>query len=332
VRRPALVALGLALLVTAAVLTAQFGRGRGAPDPFPSPRNPDPAGTLAFQMLLGRRGVPAQVRRGLPREPGATLLWFAQTPRPYSGEEVENVLAWVRRGGHLLLVCGGPSLAPPPPVLRDLGLGFEPSLLSDPVPAQASPFAGVTLRPSAFLLRGGDIRVRGLSSDGRPCWVSGCLGRGTWAALADSFPFENEGLGREGNACFALGLAGDRPFVDESLFEAGPAGGTLGSEPLFWGALLQFALLGGLLLLSLRRLGPPLARPVAAGSPRLRAGIAHTLAEKRSLGELLDLEITLGSWSRTEGETLRSLARSGDWVGAYRRVRRRIVKGGCERP
>lgn len=327
-RRPALVVVALVALVTGAVLLAHLGGDRQPLNPYPSPGNGDPAGTLAFHMLLGRRGTPASVRPGLPDGTGATLLWFAHAPRTPSREESDAALAWVRGGGHLLLLCDGGNASPPPPLLDMLGLKFEPSPFGEPAPVRASPFAGVVLRPSSFELLQGGARIRGLTSDGRPCWVSGTLGRGTWEALADSYAFENQGLDREGNAFFALALVGPKPWVDLSHHQGSPAGRTLGNEPLFWGALLQFALLGGLLLFALRRLGPALEPPGAAGTLRLRAGIARTLAERRSPRELVQLEAESGRWSAAEGEVLRSMARSGDWVGAYRKIRRHLAEKG----
>ena len=310
------VALGLILLVS-----ALHWLGSPAPlSPFPDPKSPDPSGTLAYPMLLHKRAVPFELSGGPPpRE--RRLMLFAKSPFKYSKEEELAAVEWVRGGGHLVLVYAGDDSAGFPQIEERFGFGFFPATVADPVEVKALPFAGVSMRPGHFSLLIPEIKIKGSTGDDQPCWIWGRQGLGSWEAVADAHPLENSGLDEGGNALFALSLAGEGVRVDETLFRRGEKGGTLGQEPLFWGAFIQFALLGGLLLFQFRRLGAPIPPHAPVGSLRLRSSVAKTLSKPSRLVELVEIEGEMASLPAGERVKLVEAAARGEWKGAYLRVR-----------
>jgi len=328
-RRPVFLLAGIFLALAFVILITLSFAETDSLSPFPSPDSPDPAGTMALRMLAERRGIPFILESHLPLEERERLLWFVNSPKIYSPDELDEVRDWVARGGHLVLVFSESgfnfSFAQISPFLDDLGFNLMPSLLEEPAAAKMLPFRRVTLRPASFFIRNvRGIRIKGQNLSGSPCWIEGSWGNGTWEAVADSFAFENTGLAEGGNAYFALAMLGDGVSLDTRLFGifAGERH-TLGDEPLFWAVFLQALLLGGLLLLNFQRAAPPLEPPKPAGTVRMRSCLSQTLAERKAFDELVYIETSYGTWDPEQRRAVTSLATDERWREAYRILRER---------
>ncbi len=236
-------AVDIALTVVAVVaiaLLAIAGQGQRAQTPsaystYDFGRN----GYAALNELLRRENLTSgQFEQPVSLLDGARTLVVSgpaplETPIVLTAGDVSSLSAWVRDGGHLVLLgdvavpsstLGLPAIVPAKtPQHRAVAVG--PALRSAHVRQVAGTFDG-------FFSRNGKRRMREvLVSDGKPVAVRYGFGRGRITAIADPSVFANANLGRVDNARFAYAVLDRAPVAfDERVhgYEQGRS---------FWAAL-----------------------------------------------------------------------------------------------
>jgi hypothetical protein len=274
--------VALALFVALAALTlasASMGGGTGSSTfgRSGSIYDTSPGGASVLRRYFERGGltvVPVQGERFVPSGIGITTLFLLGTTDRIETADVTALHEFVRLGGTLVIAT-------------DLGLN-EGRLLDDfglsprgrairggDIPVRSAAFAvppvrtlsvdfGLALKPrddATPLILDGDAAFVGLASEGR----------GRVFAVGSLAPFVNASIGLADNGRFALALAQGavRVGFDEYHHGAGPAPdftALLGQTWLGRGLLAAFGLTFLYLVLTGRRLGPPL--PLDPRPPR----------------------------------------------------------------
>lgn len=243
------------------------------------------SGTAALAGMLERLDVGVgQSRRPLDEaalEAGDTLMVIEVGEADYTSDELNAIEAFLRRGGRVV-VAGRASmverLLADPPVWRSAGSSVGvPTEIFDPVVARV-PLSGFgSLRPGE-----GDVVVLE-GPESTPVGVARAVGEGTFVWIADSYPFLNEGIGREDAAVAVASLVdSEGTVIFDELRHGFREGGSVWSViPDRWRTLLLLmAVVGGLALVSYgRRLGPPfdIERRLAPGREAYLESVAGML-------------------------------------------------------
>lgn len=273
--------------VGAALLVAAFAGGRPGTDGPPlDPRSDGPLGTSALVSLL--RGLDAQVdlSPGLPSGDEQVAVLLVDR---LDGDQRADVVAWIERGGRLVVTDPRSPLTPP---VADEGLGAAlDALASEPLERDSC-----TVEPLTRLatVAAGDAVRYDVPSGAAACFGDGTsayivaqrLGAGDVVAVGGAAALTNELLDERDNAVLAATLLAPEPgtsvrFVDPPL----PAGG--GQESLaelvphgVRRALLQLA--AAFLVYAIWR-AIRLGRPVPEEQPVRIAGSALVAATGRLL-------------------------------------------------
>ena len=277
-------ALGLLVVLEPWLTTGERGQ------PIPSMHASGPAGARALALWLNDLGYVVRSTEHRPFELAPTdrlLLQLDPSDDP-SEAAVDAILAWVERGGTLVLS------APSSNRMTDrLGLRIA---ARGPELAEATPLQPIFVAPAAgrvAVATAVDLGLPGPTwtpllgdpADGRIVAATARRGRGRVVALATARPLTNAGLAQLDDAAFALRLLIDLPagatvVFDEyhhGLTEHGTLGARLLGEPWGWALLYCAGLSFAYLALRGRRFGP-IAPELLWPRPRPSAEHAATLA------------------------------------------------------
>ena len=281
-------ALPFALLAVAVLLIGLVSRdGRADGEPL-DPRSTGELGARALVLLLERAGADVRLGGGLPPEGATAVLLRDQLNEP----ETDDLEAWVRAGGTLVVADPLSSLAPAVGgSSRDL---FDPESEDDELlrPSCALPVVSSIRR----------IRVSAAAPFRRRAGHVGCFpvrgghylaarseGKGTVVALGGGGPFVNDQLDDEDNAVLAVALMAPEPgsvvtIVEPSIL----GGGRKGLRDLvsrrvkdgLWQLLIAFAVFA---LWRARRLGRPVPepQPVQIAGSELVVAVGNLLQQGR---------------------------------------------------
>ncbi|MHB8630449.1 MAG: DUF4350 domain-containing protein [Candidatus Limnocylindria bacterium] len=298
-----------AALAALAVATSGAGSGTGASGfgRSGSIYDQSPGGASVLRRYLegvGRTVVPVQGDRFMPSDAGVTTLFLLGPTDPLASADVQALHDFVRRGGTLVIAT-------------DLGLnerrllddfGLSPrggALRGGEVPVRSIAFAVPPVRTLevdyGLTLRTADTATPLVLADGAPFVALASEGRGRVFAVGSLAPFVNASIGLADNGRFALALAaaGGPVGFDEYHHGARPAPGFGALLERTWlgrGLLAAFGLAFVYLVLTGRRLGPPLPldpRPPRSSLEYIRglAGLARRsghgeIARRRLRGDL----------------------------------------------
>jgi hypothetical protein len=295
---PTLLAVGIVgvALVALALLEPRLGTpGRG--DAPPTVHSARPGGTRALALWLRDLGYLVQTNEGRPFAPdGAVDVLFVLEPsEEYADADVDAALAWVERGGTLVLATGVPSL-----LTGRLGVEPRPDPAPDPLrprqPGLLGPVRAVEADAEARLSlgEGGWVPLLG-PAGGDPVAATRRLGAGRVYALASAAPLSNGRIGAADNAHLDLRLLAHLPpdatvQFDEyhhGLTEHGTLFRRLVVEPWGWALLVAAAAVFGYLALAGRRFGRARPDPREA-APRGRGEYVATLADALRRGRRAD--------------------------------------------
>ena len=172
---------------------------------------------LAARMLLQRMGARVQETSDL-REvesiaPGATIFLTADRGQ-LDPPQARRLLAWVKRGGHLVIAAGAPHR--PDPLLQAIGVDVKPEETSgqaakaEDVALPDGSHVRVMLRPSAALSAdSGQVHWQH-EYRGETRMLRAALGDGLVTVMASFRPFTNTEIGRFDHAELLWWLAADQ--------------------------------------------------------------------------------------------------------------------------
>lgn len=257
------VALVLGVNLTLAGIRSLVGGDPGGPTSSSFSTGGD--GLAAYADLLradGRAVTRLRARVGAGDLPtGATAV--VADPEQLDGPEVSRLLAFVIRGGRLVL-AGEAAVPLAEAVVTDEvrweRAGDEADRLAVWLPVDGTGAARELAGDRGGRLEPVDGLVAVAGVDGRAAVLAGDVGRGRVLLLADAGPLQNTSLDEADNAAFALALAGDadRPVVFVEAVH-GYARSGLDAVPPAWkwtAAGLALALVAGLWAAG-ARFGPP---------------------------------------------------------------------------
>lgn len=278
----------LGLVVGLAVLVDRYA-APGSAGPTLSVHSSLPNGARALSLWVADLGYETESLEYRPFavDPEAQALFIMAPTRDMTEAQAAETIAWVERGGTLVLVAGRQG-----PLLDRLGVKVG----SQGAAGKAIPLQPVFLSPP---LREVEVTTVSALSFSRPEWVPllgmengneviagvARLGSGRAFVLTAEHPLSNEGLARADNWAlahyFLRGVpAGALVLFDEyhhGLTEHGTLNKMLFSEPWGWAVLYTGALLFAYVVLSGRRFGPA-RMPEGAGSRRSRSEYVATVA------------------------------------------------------
>ena len=281
-------ALPFALLAVAVLLIGLVSRnGRAEGEPL-DPRSTGELGARGLVLVLERFGADVRLGGGLPPD-GATAVVLRDQ---LNEQETEDLEAWVREGGTLVVADPLSSFAP--------AVGGSSSDLFDPEAEDEE-----LLRPSCALpVVQGVTRIRVSAAApyrDRPGQV-GCFptrggsylaaraeGEGTVVALGGGGPFVNQQLDDEDNAVLAVALMAPEPGAVVTIVEPSVLGG--GRKELgdlvsrrvkdgLWQLVVAFVVFA---LWKARRLGRPVLepQPVQIAGSELVVAVGNLLQQGR---------------------------------------------------
>jgi hypothetical protein len=280
--------------VAAGLLLVVWLGGRRPDDGVPlDPASPGPLGTKALVEVLARVGARVEVGGELPDGPGTTALLLSDDLDP--GRR-DGLLAWVRRGGTLVVADPGSE------VTKVEQVGVTAIGLLDPELERRC--ALPALRDAGRVSAPGGV-VFAVPPGGQGCYPRGDgswlvaqpLGSGTVVRLGGASALVNRQLGRADNGVLAASLlapaAGTRVVV---LRPPPPGGGRRGLAELvaprvklaLWQLVAAFAVL---VLWRGRRLGRPVTEPQPVQIPgsELVVAVGNLLQRARGRGQAAGL-------------------------------------------
>jgi uncharacterized protein DUF4350 len=265
-----------------------------------------------YLELAGVRVETVEGDRFAPNDLGATLFLLAPSDE-LSSNDRQQLHTFVRSGGTLVVGLGTIAINEPG-LLREFGIAPTGAAARGDVPVRSIAFSEPPVR-TVSLDAGYLLRTTGTASpivfDGPEAIVMvGSDGLGTVYAVGSVTPFINQSIGHADNAHFALALAlaagNRRAAFDEYHHGVRPAPDFLALLSGTWigrALLAAFGLIFLYLLLTGRRLGPPLPldpRPPRSSLEFIR-GFAG-LARRSGRGEI--------ARRRLRAELRRGLART----------------------
>jgi hypothetical protein len=268
----------LAGLFGALVVFVAFGPGRQAvPEPsIPTTYSSGPGGALAFYQWARSIGFDAQRLEYRPFALADTdnALVMLSPSEPVSRAHARTALAWVERGGTLILADDTSAVFGPANTLLD-ELRFEVAVLTATAtlesaaplqPALTSPLVtGAPVAARRFLIPQRDDYAPLLGSKEALIVAGVRHGQGYVFVSASAYPFTNDGLRDPQNAALALNMLrrvpqGGRILFDEFHhgYDAPPSTTTtIFSTPWGWAGAYAAAVVALYLVLTGRRFGRP---------------------------------------------------------------------------
>ncbi|HUS15444.1 MAG TPA: DUF4350 domain-containing protein [Chloroflexia bacterium] len=257
--------------------------------------NAAPPGTLALYRWLSEAGYVVTRLQGsghfADTLQGTDLLFVLNPQSAFTGPQIDDLERWMDAGGVLVISLEG-SAGALNPITERLGARLTPLLPA--VTGALPPREPVWLRPPVRQVgvqttwqidMDAPDAVPLLSAGPAALVVSQARGQGRLVLFSTTWPFSNAGLRELDNRWLAWNLAGAAPGRRIAFDEVhhGYTGGDLRAVLLRqpWGWALIYALLVGVcgLVLTGRRLGPPLAPPALA----VRRGTSEYVAALAAL-------------------------------------------------
>jgi len=279
------------------LLVVYFGGQRpegGAPL---DPASPGPLGTKALVEVLGEVGARVEVTSELPAGPAATALLLTDDLGP--GRR-DGLLAWVRRGGTLVVTDPGSEITRLEPAGSTAIGPLHPELERDcALPALRD--AGRVSAPDGivdgivFEVPGG---AQGCYPRGKGSWlVVQPLGSGTIVRLGGASALVNQQLGKADNAVLAASLLAPAAGTQVTVLQPTPPGGGTRSltdlvaprvKLALWQLVVAFAVL---VLWRARRLGRPVTEPQPVQIPgsELVVAVGNLLQRAKGRGQAAGL-------------------------------------------
>jgi hypothetical protein len=223
--RSALVAGAIAL---ALVVAALAGGDPGSDGPPLDPRSDGPLGTSALVTLLQAFGADVDLSVGLPSAADDVALLLQDR---LDDDQFDDVLAWVRAGGHLVVTDPGSLLLPPA-----LPMGFADAL--DPAPLERGVCSIDALADVGSVAGGTAVRYETGGADGSCLGsrdfafvITRAEGSGFVTGVGGAAFLTNDVLATRDNAVLAVALLAPERATSVRVVDAPlPAGG--GDETL----------------------------------------------------------------------------------------------------
>ncbi len=277
------IVLLLALLIGAAALTIRTNEDRGETGASSYARTDE--GLLALYLWVDALGYDAdrlEYRAFVPGETDHALL-IINPIDPISADAAAATLDWVTAGGTLIFADDTPSFSSASRALLDgldatIAVYTDTEIVTRSEPMQPvftnPPVRSATVEAGRYLIVDDPAFVPIMGAAGEP--VLGMIPRGAGIIFlaSSAYPFSNIGLRDPENAALVQNLLrrlrpGERVLFDEyhQGRASAPATGARTADTI-WGRAGLYALLtvAGFLLLSSRRLGPPIAATGASAA------------------------------------------------------------------
>ena len=281
-RRDIILLIGLfATLIVFLALSSRL-RPPDADPSFPTTHSREPAGAQALYRWLGDLGyAPRRLEyRAFALDEADNALIMLNPSELVTNQQAEDVLAWVERGGTLILADDtGVSFGPRNELLEKLNVSFEvyttTEVFEQPI-QQVQPRQPLFAKPPVAEARANTGRfvrapdrndlVTLAGTETTPTLVGLARGRGYIYLSSATYPFTNAGLRDAGNGGLVLNLlrrvpkSGRIQFDEYHLgyFEPPSTPSVVFSNPFGWAAAYAVLATGLFLVLSGRRFGTPI--------------------------------------------------------------------------